>query len=171
LTRPKPRLRKATSADTAALHGLITSHTVEGRLLPRTLAELTQNADRFIVATLRRRIVGCAELAPLSDGVAEVRSLVVDRAHRGRGLGRRIIEELRSRARREGFDQLCAFGHDPAIFARMGFVMVPHSDIPEKIETDCRRCPLFGKCGQFAMMASLEPIATDTPIDHPVLRV
>jgi len=171
LTRPKPRLRKATSADTAALHGLITSHTVEGRLLPRTLAELTQNADRFIVATLRRRIVGCAELAPLSDGVAEVRSLVVDQAHRGRGLGRRIIEELRSRARREGFDQLCAFGHDPAIFARMGFVMVPHSDIPEKIETDCRRCPLFGKCSQFAMMASLEPIATDTPTDHPVLRV
>ena len=74
-------------------------------------------------------------------------------------------------ARREGFDQLCAFGHDPAIFARMGFVVVPHSDIPEKIETDCRRCPLFGKCGQFAMMASLEPIATDSPTDHPVLRV
>jgi amino-acid N-acetyltransferase len=171
LTLAIPRLRKATSADAAALHGLITSHTVEGRLLPRTLAELTQNADRFVVATLRRRVVGCAELAPLSHAVAEVRSLVVDREHRGRGLGRRIIEELRSRARREGFDQLCAFGHDPAIFARMGFVMVSHRDIPEKIETDCRRCPLFGTCGQFAMMASLEPIATDTPTDHTVLRV
>jgi amino-acid N-acetyltransferase len=171
LTRPIPRLRKATSADAAALHGLITSHIVEGRLLPRTLAELTQNADRFVVATLRRRIVGCAELAPLSHAVAEVRSLVVDREHRGRGLGRRIIEELRSRARWEGFDQLCAFGHDPAIFGRMGFVMVSHSDIPEKIETDCRQCPLFGKCGQFAMTASLEPIAADSPTDHPVLRV
>jgi amino-acid N-acetyltransferase len=139
--------------------------------LPRTLAELTQNADRFIVATLRRRIVGCAELAPLSHAVAEVRSLVVDREYRGRGLGRRIIEELRSRARQEGFDQLCAFGHDPAIFASMGFQMVPHSDIPEKIETDCRQCPLFGKCGQFAMMTSLEPIAIDYPTDHPGLRV
>ncbi len=53
----------------------------------------------------------------------------------------------------------------------MGFVMVSHSDIPEKIETDCRQCPLFGKCGQFAMTASLEPIATDSPTDDPVLRV
>jgi amino-acid N-acetyltransferase len=171
LTRPLTRLRKATSADAAALHQLITSHIVEGRLLPRTLADLTQNADRFVVATLRRRIVGCAELAPLSHAVAEVRSLVVDREHRGRGLGRGIIEELRSRARRKGFDQLCAFGHDPAIFAQMGFVMAPHSEIPEKIETDCRRCPLFGKCGQFAMMAALEPIATDSPTYDPVLRV
>jgi amino-acid N-acetyltransferase len=122
-------------------------------MLPRTLAELTQNADRFVVATIRRRIVGCAELAPLSHD------------------GRRIIEELRSRARWEGFDQLCAFGHAPAIFARMGFPMVPHSDIPEKIETDCRQCSLFSQCGHFAMMASLEPIATDSPTDHPVLRV
>ena len=164
-------LRAAGPSDARAVHALISSTLEEGHLLPRRLDELTVHASRFVVAVCRRRIVGCAELAPLSDGVAEVRSLVVDREHRGRGLGRRIIDELRSRARREGFDQLCAFGHDPAIFARMGFVMVPHSDIPEKIETDCRRCPLFGKCGQFAMMASLEPIATDTPTDHPVLRV
>jgi len=52
----------------------------------------------------------------------------------------------------------------------MDFVMVPHSDIPEKIETDCRKCPLFGKCGQVAMTTSLEPIA-DYPTDHPGLRV
>jgi amino-acid N-acetyltransferase len=171
LTRSQLHIRQATSSDAAALHQLISGHIAEGRLLPRTLAELTLHADRFVVAALRRRIVGCAELAPLSHTVAEVRSLVVDRKYRGRGLGRLIIEELRLQARREGFDQLCAFGHDPAIFVRMGFAMVPHSDIPEKIEIDCRNCPLFGKCGQFAMMASLEPIATDSSAFDPVLRV
>jgi N-acetylglutamate synthase-like GNAT family acetyltransferase len=53
----------------------------------------------------------------------------------------------------------------------MGFVMVPHGDIPEKIEADCRQCPLFGKCGQYAMITSLEPVVTDSPAFVPTLRL
>jgi amino-acid N-acetyltransferase len=171
LTIRAASIRKATPADAPAIHKLIRDHLVEGRLLPRALPELTEHAERFVVATVRRRIVGCAELAPLGPAIAEVRSLVVSRAHRGDGVGRRLIDELRRSARRQGFDQLCAFGHDPAIFVQMGFVMVPHGDIPEKIEADCRQCPLFGKCGQYAMITSLEPVVTDSPAFVPTLRL
>src|SRR5579862_5463340 len=85
------------------LHKLIASNLEEGHLLPRTRAELTAHATRFVVATRRRRIVGCAELAPLSPQVAEVRSLAVNERERGSGVGTMIVDELRRRARREGF--------------------------------------------------------------------
>src|SRR5687768_10789574 len=71
--------RAATPGEAPALHRLIAAHLEEGRLLPREAGELAIHAHRFVVATRRGRIVGCAELAPLSGRVAEIRSLVVDR--------------------------------------------------------------------------------------------
>src|SRR5689334_8757937 len=76
---PQIVLRAATAADAPALLELIAAHLEEGRLLPRTLDELTVHAPRFVVAIEKandaERIVGCAELAPLSQTVAEIRSL------------------------------------------------------------------------------------------------
>lgn len=156
---PLVSLRSATAADTPSLHALIASHLEEGHLLPRTLDELTLHASRFVVAVVTprgtERIVGCAELAPLSGSVAEVRSLVVGRDARGVGLGRRIVDELGRRARREGFLRLCAFAHDPRFFVALGFSIVPHTWVPEKIAHDCASCPLFRTCGQYAMLLEL----------------
>ncbi|MGE0863781.1 MAG: GNAT family N-acetyltransferase [Vicinamibacterales bacterium] len=154
--RPATALRGATAADAPALHALIAAHLEEGRLLPRTLGELADHAPRFIVATQGERIVGCAELAPLSAAVAEVRSLVVSREARQSGLGYRMVDELGRRARREGFASLCAFAHDPRFFVRLGFSIVPHTWVPEKIAHDCHSCPLFRNCGQYAIVLDLD---------------
>jgi N-acetylglutamate synthase-like GNAT family acetyltransferase len=157
--RPKAAaiaLRAATSADAAALHALIAAHLEEGKLLPRTLDELAVHASRFVVAVANDRIVGCAELAPLSPGVAEVRSLVVSREARRIGLGERMVEALATRARVEGFTRLCAFAHDPAFFVHRGFSIVPHTWVPEKIAHDCTTCPLFRNCGQYAVVLDLD---------------
>ncbi len=157
--RPKAAaiaLRAATSADAAALHALIAAHLEEGKLLPRTLDELAVHAARFVVAVANDRIVGCAELAPLSPGVAEVRSLVVSREARRIGLGERMVDALATRARVEGFTRLCAFAHDPAFFVHRGFSIVPHTWVPEKIAHDCTACPLFRNCGQYAVVLDLE---------------
>jgi amino-acid N-acetyltransferase len=149
-------LRTADRSHARKLHALITANREEGRLLPRTLEELTLHAERFVLAIRGRTIVGCAELAPLSPHVAEVRSLAVDPNARRLGVGTRLIEELRQRARREGFEKLCAFTHAPAYFIQMGFSIVPHLWVPEKISTDCVKCPQFRQCGQFAMVVPLE---------------
>ncbi|MFA5910233.1 MAG: GNAT family N-acetyltransferase [Vicinamibacterales bacterium] len=150
--KPATALRAATLADAPALHALIAAHLEEGRLLPRTLDELAAHAARFVVATQGQRIVGCAELAPLSATVAEVRSLVVSREARQSGLGHQMVDELGRRAGREGFTRLCAFAHDPRFFVRLGFSIVPHTWVPEKIAHDCHSCPLFRNCGQYAIV-------------------
>ncbi len=116
---------------------------------------MTRRATRFLVVTVNDAVVGCAELAPLSRAVAEVRSLVVDESCRGRGFGSRIVEELNRWAVQEGFSTLCAFTHNAAHFVRLGFSIVPHPWLPEKIATDCVGCPKFRQCTQYAMALPL----------------
>ena len=157
--RRKPRqieVRSAQRTQARRIHALITANLHEGRLLPRALDELTRHAPRFLVAVDRGRVVACGELAPLSRTLAEIRSLVVDRRYRGSGVGRRLVQELREQARLGGYERLCVFSHQPAYFAHMGFSIVPHVWLPEKIGTDCTSCALFRHCGQFAMLDDLE---------------
>lgn len=138
-----------------AMLALIMGSLEEGHMLPRTLDDLRRHANRFLVIMAGETLVGCAELAPLSGTVAEVRSLVIDKAHRGQRLGPALIESLGGTARREQFGTLCAFTHEPTLFVRLGFTIVPHTWLPEKIATDCVGCPKFRTCGQYAVALPL----------------
>ena len=163
-TRRLPLLRTAVHSDARKIHDLIQVNQQAGHLLPRQLGELTAHIDRFIVGVDGRgSIVACGELAPLSATLAEIRSLVVSGTRRGKGIGRRLVDERRSRARAAGFGDLCVFAHQPAYFAHMGFSIVPHTWIPEKISADCRTCPLFRRCGQFAMITDLDIVPDSQP--------
>ena len=153
------RIRSAEAVDAEALYALISAHADEGHLLPRGLDELRRHAARFLVAESGGELMGCAELAPLSARVAEVRSLVVTRDVRGVGLASRLVRELQSAARQQGFETLCAFTHDARFFVRQNFSIVPHTWLPEKIATDCLGCPLFRKCEQHAMLLPLHTVA------------
>jgi N-acetylglutamate synthase-like GNAT family acetyltransferase len=163
LTMPLPMsdliLRTATPDDAEALYALISAHALEGHLLPRELGELRQHADRFVVCDVAGTLMACAELAPLSGRVAEVRSLVVKEDFRRVGLAARLVGELRRRAIASGFDMLCAFTHDARFFVRQDFSIVPHTWLPEKISTDCVGCPLFRRCEQYAMVMSLREVS------------
>jgi amino-acid N-acetyltransferase len=156
----------ATPSHAVRLHGLIAANQEEGHLLPRTRDDIQAHADRFVVALRGRRIVGCGELAPLSAHVAEVRSLAVSSDARDAGVGTMIIEELRQRARRTGFDKLCAFTHRPGYFIRLGFSIVPHLWLTEKIFVDCVKCPLFRRCGQYAVQVQLDGPPDTLERDH-----
>jgi N-acetylglutamate synthase-like GNAT family acetyltransferase len=145
-------LRTATPADADAIHALIAEHLAEGHLLPRERSEIAIHATRFVVALRGGFVIACAELAPLSRSVGEVRSLVVGSGARSAGVGRRIVDELLRRAEVSGFEKLCAFTHSPAYFVHMGFSIVPHVWLPEKILMDCHACPRFRQCGQYAVV-------------------
>jgi amino-acid N-acetyltransferase len=162
-------LRPATAADAEALHALIASHLDEGHLLPRDLADLTRHASRFVVCDVAGAIKACAELAPLSPAVAEVRSLVVARDFRRVGLAARLVGEMSRLARAAGFETLTAFTHDPRFFIRQNFSIVPHVWVPEKITSTCLACPLFRQCSQYAMLLPLDAVRRYGPA--PAARV
>ena len=109
-------LRTASPSDVPAIHRLITDNLEVGHLLPRSIEDVERHVTRFVVASIDDVVVGCAELAPLSGKVAEVRSLVVDEAFRGRHIGpklvtacvhdrhrQRVLDAVRVRARAVAF--------------------------------------------------------------------
>jgi N-acetylglutamate synthase-like GNAT family acetyltransferase len=148
-------LRAAAPSDAAAIHSLIASNLEAGHLLPRSLDDIRDHVARFFVAEQGDRVVGCAELARLSTSVAEVRSLVVDESVRGQTIGTRLVAHLASNGATAGYSTLCAFTHAPGHFVRLGFTIVPHIWMPEKIAHDCNGCALFRKCGQYAVRLTL----------------
>jgi amino-acid N-acetyltransferase len=145
-------VRPAGAADAPDIHELIVRYQQAGHLLPRSLGDISTHASRFVVAIKDGAVLGCGELAPLSRSVAEIRSLVVDEAARGLGVGRTVIDQLRRCTRIGRYRTLCAFTHDPRFFVRLGFSIVPHFWLPEKVSADCWSCALFQKCGQYAMV-------------------
>lgn len=147
--------RRADLSDAPEIHRLISDNLQVGHLLPRTIDDVVEHAPRFIVAEADKRVIGCAELAPLSRTVAEVRSLVVDREARGNRIGPRLLTELAARGVALGFSTICAFTHQPSHFVKLGFTIVPHMWMPEKIAHDCTSCPLFRRCGQCAVTLPL----------------
>jgi amino-acid N-acetyltransferase len=162
-------IRTACASDVDAIHRLVSEHLTEGRLLPRRRDEIASRIARFVVAVHDRRIVGCADLAPLSRRVAEVRSLVVDLGARSCGIGRQLVTELERRALVSGFESLTAFTHTPGYFVHLGFSIVPHTWVPEKIEADCRTCAQFRQCGQYAVMLPLirtQSTRVPAPLTH-----
>jgi amino-acid N-acetyltransferase len=156
-------LRGATSADVTAIYELIASNLEIGHLLPRTREDIEEHVSRFFVAVADEAVVGCAELARLSPSVAEVRSLVVQEVLRGQRIGPRLVAHLAPRAAVAGYATLCAFTHDPAHFVRLGFSIVPHIWVPEKIAHDCTGCPHFRRCGQYAVRLALQEGAAAIP--------
>jgi L-amino acid N-acyltransferase YncA len=77
---------------------------------PRTGADLIRNIERTIVAEEGGRVVGWANITPYSSreayaGVGEF-SIYVDRAARGKGVGRRLLTHLAVFAEGRGYHKL-----------------------------------------------------------------
>ena len=151
------RIRPAAATDAGALYRLITDNIETGHLLPRPLSEVKSHAPRFLVAAGPAGVVGCAELTPLSPRLCEVRSLVVAAGSRGQGVGTRLLQAVIGQAGARRVPRVCAFAHDPRPFIRLGFSIVPHPWLPDKIAADCVRCPWFRRCAQYAVILDLDP--------------
>ena len=149
-------IRAAESADAAAISALVAANVGLGHLLPRTADEIAHHVSRFLVATRNDRVVGCGELAPLGPTLVEVRSLVVAADSRGSGVGTTILNALLADAKRQKMPRLCAFTHVPHRFVALGFSIVPHTWLPEKIASDCQRCEWFRKCEQYGVVFELD---------------
>ena len=142
--------------DVDAIHQLIEQHVAEGRLLPRQ-----PRGDRRPCLALRRRDRRQARRrrAPIWRRSADAwrrcarssSATTCDRAASDGGWW----TSSRARAAAAGFETLSAFTHAPGYFVQMGFSIVPHTWLPEKIEADCRSCAQFRTCGQYAVMLPL----------------
>jgi len=149
------RIRKAQMGDVESIHRLISGWSREQTMLPRSRAELYESLRDFQVAEVDGRVVGCAALTIAWENLAEIRSLGVVAEHRGRGLGRRLVEACLDEARCLGVQRVFALTNQPRFFADLRFMRVPKEELPHKIWGDCIKCPKFPDCDEEAMAIDL----------------
>jgi len=145
------RTRKALLPDAQQIHDLIASYSLDGTLLPRTLAEICENVRDFIVLEEAARIVGCGALHLYGLHLAEIRSITVARSRQGQGGGRHLVRALLAEAKKHRVSCICLFTRTPEFFAGLGFALAQREDLPDKIYKDCCVCPRFQNCDEVAM--------------------
>lgn len=111
----------ASTVDHDELGGFLEPFVAEGKLLPRTLDELAELVDTGFIALKDGRIVGFAALEIYSPKLAELRSLAVDPAYQGQGIGSRLVEECLKLARRRKVFEVMAITSSEQFFRQCGF--------------------------------------------------
>jgi amino-acid N-acetyltransferase len=151
------RTREARLPDAEQIHSLICAYSGDGTLLPRTLAEICENVRDFVVLERDRRIIGCGALHLYGLHLAEIRSITVDPKQQAKGGGRRLVKALLAQAEKHKVTCVCLFTRIPEFFARMGFTVANHQDLPDKIHKDCYKCPRLHYCDEVAMIRGNVP--------------
>jgi GNAT superfamily N-acetyltransferase len=106
-------VRDAQAADAEPIAGLLAQlgYPAQAGAVGSRLERLRIVGDRVVVAELDGAVVGLAHLqvAPaieLDRPASKISALVVDEAHRGRGVGRALVEEMEVEARARGCEVL-----------------------------------------------------------------
>ena len=117
----KIRVAQATAADLVELSDFIKPFVASGELLPRTFDELEDLLDTSFVVRLNGAIVGCAALEIYSKKLCEIRSLAVDPAAQGLGIGKQLVAACVELAQREGIYEIMAISVAEDFFKSCGF--------------------------------------------------
>lgn len=118
---PPYSVRLATQADAQDIVDLIDLNVPSGELLPRTLDFVRLNAENFIVAEAKGRIIGCVHLDEYAPSLAEVRSLAVAPDAQGMGAGAGLVGALERLARVRGYATVFAVSNSGEFFRKRGY--------------------------------------------------
>jgi len=128
-------LRSATADDAAEIKALIRLV----RINPTSL-----DWKRFLVASSADgRLVACAQVKPHADGTLELASLAVRPAWSGRGLARRLVEQLLSQSPRPLY--LTCRAPLGSFYEKFGFRVLTRNEMPPYFRRLSRLAGIVGK--------------------------
>jgi amino-acid N-acetyltransferase len=118
-------VRRARTADVPEILALIHPLVEQNILLGKQRVQLYEAVAEFVVAEHDGAVVGCGALHPLWADLGEVRTIAVENALRGRGIGGAILAQLETHASELGLSRLFCLTFEVDFFSRRGFAAVP----------------------------------------------
>ena len=162
-SKEMPLISAATEADIDGIESLLAPNVKKQLVLARSKEDILSHLANFLVARDGDRLIGCAALRGFGEGLHEIRSLSVDAAFMGRGVGTRLVEACLEKAAKMDGSLVFTLTLRPNLFRRLGFTEVPiktfHRDdkFREKIWADCLNCPKYDKaCNEIALVRELK---------------
>lgn len=148
------RVRRARTSDVTHIRRLVDTYSVDRRVLSKSTVNLYEDVQEFWVAeaegtfagpedSVSEReglfVVGCGALHVLWEDLAEVRTVAVDPALRGFGVGHRIVTALLDTARGLGVRRVFCLTFETGFFARHGFVPIQGTPVSFRVYEELLR--------------------------------
>lgn len=146
-------IRAAALKDVDAIFELLELYTGQGTVLRRSKEDIAFFIGNFVVAEYENRVCACAALRDFGGNLLELRSVVVSPELQGKGVGKKLVSFLIGALRAERPHwRLFTLTTTPAFFKTLGFAETCKEAFPEKIWSDCSKCPKFHCCDEIALV-------------------
>ena len=149
-------VEKAKISDVTQIHQLINYFADKDEMLARPLSEIYENIRDYFVVRGDERVIACAALHVLWSDLAEIKSVAVAENSQEQRIGSQLVEACLKEARALGIPTVFCLTYKPAFFERFGFSQLDKMELPQKVWTECYRCPKFPNCDEIALIYHLE---------------
>ena len=148
-------VEKASINDVPQMHKLINQFAERGEMLARSLSEIYENVRVYFIIREGERVIACAALHINWADLAEIRSVAVAEDYQMQGVGAKLINACIEDAKSLGLDTVFCLTYQPGFFEKSGFTRVDRMELPQKIWSDCYRCPKYPNCDEVALVCHL----------------
>ena len=149
-------IRQAKISDAKAIHSLITFYAEFDRMLFRSLADIYENMQTFLVAEDNGKVAGCCALQVIWSDLAEIKSLAVDKDYKGKGVGKSLVHTAVENAKDMGVSKVFALTLEPGFFQKIGFEVINNDLLPMKVWRDCAKCSKQESCDEIAVVYNIK---------------
>lgn len=152
------KVRRAKISDAENIQALISQYAEVDRMLSRSLADIYENLQSFLVAEDDKGVVsGCCSLQIIWSDLAEIKSLAVQGDSTGRGIGRALVEAAIQESNDLGLVRVFTLTLEPAFFEKLQFKRISKEKLPMKVWRDCAKCTKQDNCDEVALIYGLGP--------------
>ena len=128
------QIRRARTKDVRAIRALVDTYTEDRRLLSKATVTLYESVQEFWVAVDEHDDVhGCGALHVMWEDLAEIRTVAVDPAYRGRKIGHKLVDHLLDQARELGVARVFCLTFETRFFGSFGFTEIDGAPVPHAV--------------------------------------
>ena len=134
-------VRRAKMSDVDKIFEQVAYWAEKGEILNRTRENIIHDIQNFVVAEIDGQVVGCASLYIYEPGLAEIRSIVIDKAFHQQGQGKALTQYLLEFAHLMELETIIVLTYIPDYFAALGFSVIEKSTLADYIIEDSEPSP------------------------------
>ena len=150
-------IRPARTHDVAEIRRLVDLYVSKRILLDKATVTLYEDVQEFLVAESDGAgLSGCGALHVMWEDLAEVRTLAVDPAARGTGVGHLLLDALLDRARDLGVQRVFCLTFEVEFFSQHGFHEIDGTPVTPEVYAEMLRSMDEG-VAEFLDLARVKP--------------
>jgi len=134
------KVRPARTRDISAIADLCGPLIQSRVLLGKERVELYESVQEFVVAEdASGKVVACGALHVMWEDLGEVRTVAVDQAHQGHGVGKQILENLLGKAKELGLKRIFCLTFEVDFFKKIGFEPISETPVDPDVYAELVR--------------------------------